>query len=377
MRLAAVWLLSTIVFTSPCFGDEAISFPSFRRPVSATAPKPLADDLLRAAESGKLRCPAPLLVQDVDQQGRVRILREVFRAADGRYINAGRFREVDLQQRLVREGRYANGLRSGPWVQIHREPLPALFKEKPYAAFTAPFYSEADFLDGQLHGAWRIYDANRRLVSEIHFAQGQRHGFARWLHPGGATMREVLFRQGSPHGAMRVLDERGELISREDFDAGRRLYAETEFYGDNDSPQSAGFFLDGHLRAVTPDNWDRCEFARFHRSGKPAKHGVYTKWHSSGAKAMQGEFVEGRPEGEFSWWYESGAPRTTGAFRMGEPDGVWRWWRDDGTLQMEGEYGGGKPLGQWRFYDEDGELQQAAPKLLAPPDAVRIMEEAS
>lgn len=382
MRLAAVWMLALTALTTPVSGYEWPALrpqPASRPPFQhAIQPDALPKTLLDSAVSGKFRSPALLLVQDVDHQGRVRILREARLNNEGGYVNAGRFREVDLSQRLLREGRFKDGRRDGHWVQIHRQPLPPLFREAPYASFEAPFYSEADFQDGRLHGAWRIYDAQRRLVSEIQFARGVRHGLAKWLHVNGVTMRESLFQNGAPHGANKRFDAMGEVVAREDFDAGRRLFAETEFYPDQDSPQSAGFFLDGHLRAVTPDNWERCEFARFQPIGKPAKHGVFTKWHSSGEKAMQGEYVDNQPRGVFTWWYESGETRSIGSFADGHADGPWRWWRENGVLQMDGEYRDGKPFGEWRFYDEDGKLQQSRPpRLLALPEAVQLVDEAA
>lgn len=338
--------------------------------------------LLPLADVSGIARPTPLLVQDVDAEGHVRILREVYLDERGRYINDGRYREVDTQSRLVQEGGYRDGLRDGHWVQIHRDPLPPLFRTPPYSAFSAPFYSEAEFQNGRLQGTWRIFDSQRRVVSEIRFVHGLRHGEARWWHANGNLRREMAYKGGAPHGAVRTFDELGVLIQREDFDTGRRLFAETEFYDGKDLLQSVGLFLDRRLRAVSPDSWETCEFARFERVGTPAKHGLFTRWHANGQKAMQGEFVNDQPRGEFQWWYPTGELRTVGSFRDGQPDGAWQWRLSNGQLQMAGEYVNGQPTGEWRFYDQQGRVishataENGAPRLLAAPDATELLRAA-
>ena len=65
-----------------------------------------------------------------------------------------------------------------------------------------PFISQGIFDNGELHGAWIVYDAKGHKVSEIRFNRGEREGVATWWHANGKVMRKMKFEEGVINGLL-------------------------------------------------------------------------------------------------------------------------------------------------------------------------------
>ncbi len=132
--------------------------------------------------------------------------------------------------------------------------------------------------------------------------------------------------------------------------------------------------------------------------------GPTTHYHPNGAKALEGRFVQDRPEGRFvgwdgngkelgsfeiaagtgEWteWYADGKPQLKKALRDGAEHGEHREWFEDGSAKLqvrfadgkevglekrwqrpnvlarEGAWADGEQVGVWRFYTADGKLDR-------------------
>jgi hypothetical protein len=89
---------------------------------------------------------------------------------------------------------------------------------------------------------------------------------------------------------------------------------------------------------------------------EPLRHGVYAAWHVNGQKGLEGQFVNGQPEGSFEWWYPNGQLQARGQYQDGKPAGQWRWWHANGMKMMEGAYEKGGQIGAWSQWDDTGSL---------------------
>ena len=89
---------------------------------------------------------------------------------------------------------------------------------------------------------------------------------------------------------------------------------------------------------------------------------------------VQGDLVNGLPEGRWIVFHETGEPLAEGRFSGGLPEGPWSWFNPDGSLQLEGEFHAGLPTGRWRRGDATRQLLArgpAAPLVLASARDVR------
>ena len=119
--------------------------------------------------------------------GTVKVEREITQDAEGNYVLHGAWRQFDEQGRLIIDGRHEHNLKIGLWRKFYRGSEAPLLATAPYKDFTAPFISQANFHNGQLHGKWMISDSKQRKVHEIEFCDGQRHGKARGTFPTGPS----------------------------------------------------------------------------------------------------------------------------------------------------------------------------------------------
>jgi hypothetical protein len=85
-------------------------------------------------------------------------------------------------------------------------------------------------------------------------------------------------------------------------------------------------------------------------------HGKATGFHKNGNKAWEGDYRDGKREGEFTSWAENGVRTGLGTFQHGLLHGKAYEWRGDGRKKSEQTYEKGKLEGKARWWDADGNL---------------------
>lgn len=88
--------------------------------------------------------------------------------------------------------------------------------------------------------------------------------------------------------------------------------------------------------------------------GKPVKDGIFILYGAGGAKMLQGNYHDGRQEGEWTMWYENGRRASLDHYRNGVQNGLHTSWYANGTTSIEGEYHDGKREGVWTSWDPTG-----------------------
>lgn len=66
-----------------------------------------------------------------------------------------------------------------------------------------------------------------------------------------------------------------------------------------------------------------------------APDGPYTRWHSTGGKALAAHFVNGEKHGPITGWYADGTKMLQGQKARGRAHGPWRNWHPNGQLAAE------------------------------------------
>jgi hypothetical protein len=85
-------------------------------------------------------------------------------------------------------------------------------------------------------------------------------------------------------------------------------------------------------------------------------HGKATGFHKNGSKSWEGEYRNGKREGEYSSWSENGTRTGLATFRHGLLHGKYSEWNRDGRKMREETYVMGKLNGEARWWGRDGTL---------------------
>jgi len=162
--------------------------------------------------TGETEAREPELVTQRYPNGALKIERQV--SVDDRfnYVNHGIYKEYDGEGNLIKTGEYRMGTQEGRWIQYFKAGKGSLFSGKLSSQFPGPFISEAEFVNGQIHGTWTITSKTGHKVIEWQFNRGMRHGRACWWHPNGKPRQEGRFENGVPVGLMHEWDPNSNLI---------------------------------------------------------------------------------------------------------------------------------------------------------------------
>lgn len=114
------------------------------------------------------------------------------------------------------------------------------------------------------------------------------------------------------------------------------LYWEfTDFYIDNNQTQNHGYFTKEHLEV---------------------RQGYWTWYHQNGNLKMEGNYQNGKPNGEWKHYHTNGALQKIGKYEgQGKQDGLWTWFYEDSTLKGTTLYRKDTLVGERKWYHQNGQ----------------------
>jgi antitoxin component YwqK of YwqJK toxin-antitoxin module len=301
------------------------------------------------------------LIKERYPGGAIKVEREMTQDASGNYHMHGAWRHFDEQGRLIVDGKYVQNQKDGLWRRFYHGDESPLLMTAPYKDFTAPFISSATFHNGAMHGKWTITDSKQRKVHELEFCDGERHGKATWYYPNGAIMLQARYEHGRANGDIIQFAPDSSIIAKESYQSGRKLAPKVEFYDQAQQVKRQEVtYLHAMLVVKTPDNWETATLASFESRGQDERHGPFMTWHSNGQIAKQGEFRYNQPVGKINYWFANGQKQTEGTYLDGRQEGVWTWWHENGQKAITGEYRDAQPVGKWSWWTAAGKIAQRA-----------------
>ncbi|HWA99675.1 MAG TPA: hypothetical protein VG713_14330, partial [Pirellulales bacterium] len=287
--------------------------------------------------------------------------RQVVRDASGDYVNQGSWTMFDEQGREMGHGKYSNGLRQGQWERRFAADEAEMLGGKWGRMFEAPFYSTVTFVDDQMHGVWKTFDAGDRPVAAWTYENGQRHGKSVWYFPNGRLWREANYDHGELHGNFEEWASDGSPVSCEPYVQGRREDVKVEWLAPGVKKVEAHYLFAKEIVRIEDDFWEGT-----HRTvitdyeGDDVRHGLWTEYHANGQKAMQGSYVDNVATGPFVWWHPNGQRAIEGEYDMGHQSGRWTWWYETGRRRIQGAYDQGHQSGEWTWWSREGEITENA-----------------
>jgi antitoxin component YwqK of YwqJK toxin-antitoxin module len=173
--------------------------------------------------------------------------------------------------------------------------------------------TEAEEVNGKIHGIVRTWYENGQLESESEARNGKLEGGATGWHPNGTVA------------------VRGQRV------AGLETGLWTHWYPSGSVSEQATFLsgeLDGPA-ASWHENGQKKREGEF-RAGKPV--GKHSTWYPNGSKKTEQEFIDGMQEWSSLGFYESGQRREFREFRAGRLVGLPKVWNIDGTQLLHATF---------------------------------------
>jgi antitoxin component YwqK of YwqJK toxin-antitoxin module len=296
----------------------------------------------------------------------IRIERHVTQDSDRNFTNHGPWIMYGPDGTLIAKGRFEFGKRHGEWQRLYdskEERVVGKFGKQ----FTAPFIGIAYFVDGKLHGTWKIVDGQQRDVRSWEFKYGRPNGTTVTYFPNGRKHTEMTFVDGALNGPMIEWDSVGNVVKKTEYKDGRSTSPYVKKYP-NGAKQHEGQYLGPKQMIKTEvDFWAGVvEPQVVKKEGKPKRHGKWTEFYEHGGKKFEGEFDEDQPIGLHTWWYSNGQKQAEGRFDHGKPHGHWVWWHENGLKQKDGAFQQGVQSGTWVHWKPDGKVQEVQEHSLAP-----------
>ncbi len=291
------------------------------------------------------------------RNGSVKVERQVTKDAAGNYINHGTYTLYDVDGKVLKTGEFLYGKQQGKWTQTFAKDEGHLFSADRDCEFLGPFVSEANFVDGQLQGAWTIKDRNDQSVIEWTFEQGVRDGKWTWWYCNGQKRLEATFKNGNLDGEVSEYNRDGQLTTTSTYVDGRRLVKSTGWYTLGQKHFEGCYLSATNMSEPTYDWWKGTVTTTAAKpTGADLKHGTWTEWYPSGNKKTEGQYDHGVAIGRFAWWYDNGQKQAEVDYQNGVLGGTWITWHPNGLKESQAEYRNGELVERWMHWNADGKL---------------------
>ncbi len=283
-----------------------------------------------------------------------RIRRQVKLDLHRNYINHGDWTMWDRRGQVIAQGTFRNGKRHGSWMRVVSSGV-AASSHFQGDSFQKPYVSQAEFVDGILHGTWTVIDAAQRPVASWEFKQGVVHGKVVAWYPNGSQSSDMGFQEGQPHGEAIYWAASGHISARHYYRDGRQLVPMIQRF-DRQQKESEGWLLRSDFVYETTVDWwnDIVQIVRVPADGQDQKTGPWKEWHLNGNLRFAGAYEDGKPVGQHVWWYENGQKEQVGQFVDGKQHLAWTQWHDNGMKREEGAFAHGTKQGTWVQWDREG-----------------------
>jgi len=334
------------------------------------------------------------------------------------YYNTGELKEVIAYQHGKKEG-YAKEFAKDSTIitlnqfkdnyLISRERINRLneqgVKEGTFKTFfqDGSLKTEENYLDGQLHGYYREYDEEGKLVQTLRYERGavieeideearEIIDFKRTYDDQGRLIFSGGYRENVPIGIHRFFDTTGAVINAYIYDQyghkvsegivdleGKRRGAWTDFfeggeirakgsYGDNRKSgnwtfyfrngniEQRGGYLNGRYNGPWIWYYNTGEIWREENYFNGQEDGYAVEYDNAGNILAAGNYINGEKDGE--WVYAAGDNREEGKYIIGLREGEWLYYYQDGSLNFRGRYLQGLPDGWQFYYYPDGDIKE-------------------
>ena len=291
----------------------------------------------------------------------IKIKRQVIQDEGYNYVNHGIWTQWNMDGHKASTGTYRLGKRHGKWTRWYFAADVKHMKVPIEKRFKTPFLSEANFVEGEIHGIWTISDDNGRHIASWEFDNGQLHGKVTLWYSNERKRLEATYNQGILDGQVRQWSRDGKLFSKRDFDNGKESDIHREF-NKNGSIKVEGVIKRAkQLTKIDVDWWNaKVNIEVVGTVGNDERLGRWLYRYPDGENQLLITYVDNKPTGAMMGWYSNGQVSVQGKYVDGREDGKWTWWYENGQKKVEGTYDNGQQSSEWLQWDQDGKANYVA-----------------
>lgn len=184
--------------------------------------------------------------------------------------------------------------------------------------------------DGKKEGVWREFYNNGNIKEEKSYLNGKLHGFFKIYNEEGKLLDAIKYENGEVN--LKSNDIETDIEIKEEYDKNENLVYQ------------------GSYRKDIPIGIHRY----FNNNGKVTKSIIYDIYGNLIAEGIV--LINGIEEGDWIYYYDSGKKRAVGKYSNGNKHGKWAYYYQNGRIQQTGSYANGKLRGMWQWYYETGEI---------------------
>jgi uncharacterized protein len=236
-------------------------------------------------------------------------------------------------------------------------------------------YQVKDTISNILHGRYISYFLNGAIESKGQFVNNETTGvWEFYFETGNLRMRGIL-RSNSNYGLWEYFYENGQKSMEGTIDGKLKEGIWKIYYESGDLKETGEyaankrtglwktFFEDGTLRGEIEYKDDHGRFVEYYHSGKVLSEGpragsrnvgLWRFFSEDGTLESEGNFENGRRNGEWKHYYPSGKVSASGFFENDQFAGAWTYFFEDGSISSKGDYVDGKKIGYWSGYNKNG-----------------------
>jgi uncharacterized protein len=236
-----------------------------------------------------------------------------------------------------------------------------------------------DTIRNILEGRYISYFLNGAIESKGQFMNNETTGVWEFFYETGKMRMRGILKQNSNYGLWEYFFENGEK-SMEGTINGKFKEGEWKIYYESGDLKEVGnhvankregiwktYFEDGALRGEIEYKEDHGRYTEYYLSGKIMAEGPkagtrnvgHWRYYSEadGTLQSEGDFSNGKKDGEWKFYYPSGKISSSGLYKNDEPDGKWTYYFEDGSVSSSGQYVEGKRNGYWNTLNKNGSVK--------------------
>lgn len=202
--------------------------------------------------------------------------------------------------KLQSEAYYKEGMLDGVWKSWSRE---------------GTLQEELGYKDGKRHGLTRYYHANGLVRVEQNYSEGRLHGQMKGWGTNGELLEVMYYEHGQPHGERIAYWRDGTIGERGTYEHGKRVG--TYFIRNADNTVDSMIFGEPDMLTAQYKKYNNgrlWQSSRYNIDGN--LHGKQEIWDYAGAKTYEGNYVNGKKDGNQTYW--SGATKKIEIYVKGE-----------------------------------------------------------
>jgi antitoxin component YwqK of YwqJK toxin-antitoxin module/Tfp pilus assembly protein PilF len=212
---------------------------------------------------------------------------------------------------------------------------------------------ETTFINGDQHGERKEFYENGKISLDATYAYNARHGKATNYWENGAVRSEEIYFNGELDGPQKYYYENGTLMKEGTWVMGN-LEGELKLYSDDGALEFIRYYNNGNILG----------YSYLDKDGKPVPmiplenaSGKFTAYYQNGNKSIEGEYLNGRFNGNVVEYFSNGKVAEDENYKIGDYEGVQKYYYHNDSLKRVQNYYGDELDGWATYYYDNGKVE--------------------